>query len=56
MKKDIWPKISPAAQRINRELEKLPPAKVSVLPDIITREPTPADKEKARKPLSSHHW
>jgi hypothetical protein len=56
MKKDIWPKVGPTAQKINEQLKDLPPAEVNVLPDIITRQPTPADKEKAKKPLSSHHW
>lgn len=54
MKKNELSKISPTAQKINQELEQLPPPKVRVLPDIITREPTPAEKEKAKKPISSH--
>lgn len=56
MKREIWPKVGETGQIINRQLEELPPPKVGVLPDIITREPTPAEEEKAKKPLSSHHW
>jgi len=45
-------RISQKAKEINEELAKLPPQKLNVNPDVLTKQPLPVDKEIKTIPVS----